>query len=118
MDPQSKMMEALNRLTKWRTVFTGWQLGTREKGDPEGDAVRDHREVSIIMRAELTALTGLLIEKGVFTVEEFQEAVAKEADQLNEDFARRFPGMRATDQGIELNAVELEHHGTMEGWRP
>ena len=39
--------EACNRLTKWRSVFAGWQLGTRAKGDPECDAVRDHREVTI-----------------------------------------------------------------------
>jgi hypothetical protein len=25
--------EALNRLTKWRAFFAGWQLGTRPKGD-------------------------------------------------------------------------------------
>jgi hypothetical protein len=59
MPPMTPGMKALNRLTKWRNVFVGWQLGTREKGDPEGDAVRDHREQSIILRAEVTALTGL-----------------------------------------------------------
>jgi hypothetical protein len=118
MDPQSKMLAALNRLTKWRTVFTGWQLGSRAKGDPEGDAVRDHREVTMIVRAEVTALVGLLVEKGVITIEEFQEAVAKEADLLSEDFARRFPGIKATDEGIEMNAAELARHGTMEGWKP
>mgnify|MGYP001587156880 CR=1 FL=1 len=45
------VMQKINRLTKWRTLFTGWQLGTRAKGDPEGDAVRDHREVTILLRA-------------------------------------------------------------------
>lgn len=44
----SDVQSALNRVTKWRSIFTGWQLGTRAKGDPEGDAVRDHRELSII----------------------------------------------------------------------
>lgn len=40
-----RTMNALNILTKWRVLFTGWQLGTRPKGDPEGDAVREHREL-------------------------------------------------------------------------
>jgi len=42
---------ALNVLAKWRAHFSGWQLGTRPKGDPEGDAVRDHREATILLRA-------------------------------------------------------------------
>jgi hypothetical protein len=61
----------LNRLAKWRTVFAGWQLGTRAKGDPESDAVRDHREATILQRAELTALTSLLIKKQIITAAEF-----------------------------------------------
>lgn len=51
--------DALNRLAKWRTVFAGWQLGTRARGDPESDAVRDHREATIMLRAEVNALTAL-----------------------------------------------------------
>ncbi len=115
MSPGTK---ALNRLAKWRNTFTGWQLGTRSKGDPEADAVRDHREQSIIMRAELTALTGLLLEKGVFTMEEFDAALAKEADQLSEDFARRFPGIKATDEGLTMDPIVMQREGTMKGWLP
>lgn len=111
-------MKALNRLAKWRNVFVGWQLGTRPKGDPEGDAVRDHREQSIILRAEMTALTGLLLEKGVFTPEEFDAALAKEADLLSADFARRFPGITATDDGLSMDPIVMTKHGTMKGWRP
>lgn len=118
MNSESKMRRALERLTKWRSVFAGWQLGTRSKGDPECDAVRDHRELTMILRAEQTALVGLLLEKGVFTVEEYQEAVAKEADLLNDDFARRFPGIRATYDGLKMDAVEMAAAGTMEGWKP
>ncbi len=70
-----KWYDALNRLTKWRTVFTGWQLGTRAKGDAEGDAVRDHREVTILLRCEMTVVTKLLIDNGFFTQEEWQEEV-------------------------------------------
>lgn len=54
----------LQKLCKWRSVFAGWQLGTRPDTDAECQAVRDHREVTMLMRAELSALTALLIEKG------------------------------------------------------
>lgn len=110
------MSAALNRLTKWRTVFAGWQLGTRAKGDPECDAVRDHREVTMLMRCELNALAGLLIEKGVFTVEEFQRRLDSEADHLSAQYARKFPGFKATDDGIDMNLAIARD--TMRGWRP
>lgn len=107
---------ATQRLAKWRTLFAGWQLGTRAKGDPEGDAVRDHREVTILLRAELSALLSLLCDKGVFTVEEFTAALEHEANLLSADLSRRFPGIRATDQGLEF--IPHIAADTMKGWRP
>lgn len=59
--PAARYERAVLRLTRWRTLFAGWQLGTRPKGDPECDAVADHRELSVLLRAEVTALTGLLL---------------------------------------------------------
>jgi hypothetical protein len=110
--------DKLERLCKWRTVFAGWQLGTRPKGDPEADAVRDHREVTILLRAEVTALTGLLIRKGIFTAEEFGAAIGDEAELLNADYERRFPGITTSALGVHLNAPVMQEHGTMKGWRP
>jgi hypothetical protein len=107
---------ALNRLTKWRMVFAGWQLGTRAKGDPESDAVRDHREVTIILRAEVTALTAILIQKGICTAAEINTALADEAELLNADYARRFPGFTATDDGMNLDVQRVAQ--TTKGWRP
>ncbi len=109
---------ALDRLTKWRAVFAGWQLGTRADTDPECRAVRDHREVTILLRAEVSTLTGLLIEKGVFTGEEFTAALEREAEQLSADYSRRFRGMKATDVGIQMDVAVMQEHGTMDGWLP
>lgn len=106
---------ALNILTKWRTIFTGWQLGTRPKGDPEGDAVRDHREVTILLRAESSALIGLLIAKGVFTLDEWRDALEREAGLLAKDFERRFPGVTATETGLTIDKRALPW---MKGWKP
>jgi len=113
-----KVDQALQKLTKWRTIFASWQLGTRDENDPECKALKDHREVTILLRAEVTTLTGLLIEKGVFTVKEFNDALGREADQLSADFARRFPGMEATERGIAMDIAKIREHGTMDGWLP
>lgn len=105
----------VNKLAKWRVLFAGWQLGTRAKGDPECDAVKDHREVTILMRAELNALVGLLVEKGVFTAEEFTERLGAEAEHLDSEYEKKFPGVRATDLGLEFDQRAIE---TMRGWKP
>jgi len=105
----------LERLCKWRVLLTGWQLGTRPEGDPECDAVRDHREATLILRVEMTALTRLLLDKGVVTVEEVQETVETEADLLCMALEVRFPGVKATDSGLELDKRAVE---TMKGWKP
>jgi hypothetical protein len=109
---------ALEKLTKWRAHFAGWQLGTRAKGDPESDAVRDHREVTILLRAEVSALTGLLIRKGVITAEEFDGALRFEANTLEHAYQRRWPGVAATADGLSYDLGEIRRAGWMEGWMP
>lgn len=111
-------LASLNRLAKWRSVFAGWQLGTRVDTDPESQAVRDHREVTILLRAEVSALTSILHAKGVFTTSELHDAVGREAEQLSADYSQRFRGMTATDAGIVMNLAEMQEHGTMDGWLP
>jgi|SRR5882724_162947 len=110
-----RTIRALNVLTKWRTLFTGWQLGTRPKGDPEGDAVRDHWEVTILLRAEMSALTGLLERRGVIDRGEWLIALEREAEKLSADYERRFPGVTATETGLTLDKRSLPW---MKGWKP
>lgn len=110
------LRQALERLAKWRAVFAGWQLGTRPKGDPESDAVRDHRELSIFTRAELSATTNLLIKKGVFTFEEFSAQLTEEAVALDVAYEKKFPGFNAEDYGIRMSLPDAAN--TMRGWKP
>jgi hypothetical protein len=105
----------LNRLAKWRVLLTGWQLGTRPKGDPEGDAVRDHREATLILQTVVQALDFLLVEKGVITAEELTAAVEQEADLKCMALEAKFPGVRATDDGLVLDGRATQ---TMKGWKP
>jgi hypothetical protein len=94
---------ALQRLTKWRTFFASWQLGTRSDTDGETKAVKHHREATILLRAEASALVGLLVSKGVFTEEEFKAALETEAGLLARDFERSFPGFRTSDTGLHMD---------------
>lgn len=118
MTQQDRMMAALERLGKWRNHFAGWQLGTRAKSDPESQAVRDHREVTILLRAEMSAMAGLLLRKGIITETEWQAALEREANDLSADYAARWPGVVATDIGLHYEPKVIERAGWMKGWLP
>lgn len=112
----AKCEAALNRLAKWRTVFAGWQLGTRSKEDAESQAVRDHREVTMLMRAEINAQTQLLVKKGIFTQEEFLTQLTEEAEVLSKVYESKFPGFSATDIGMKMDVAKAAE--TTKNWRP
>jgi hypothetical protein len=107
---------ALNRLAKWRSVFAGWQLGTRPRGDPEAEAVRDHREVTILLRAEVNALAALLIEHGAFSLEDWDKQLALEAAALERAYEKKFPGAHADDDGMHFDMARAQ--GWMAKFRP
>ncbi len=100
------MLDALNKLTKWRRFFASWQVGTTRTGDGAYRAVANHRELSILLRAEVNALTGLLIRKGVFTGEEFEDALEAEAKLLDHDYEEHYPGWRSSLDGLHLKMPE------------
>jgi hypothetical protein len=112
----SEKIDWINRLAKWRTVFAGWQLGTRAKTDPECQAVRDHRESTMIQRAELSAISSLLIEKGVITEDEFLERLNLAAKDLEGLYQKRFPGAKADDTGLQIDVAVFRE--TTKSWKP
>jgi len=135
---------ALSRLVKWRSVFAGWQLGTRaidEGGElaavrdhvditlvmqteisalrkvlrvdpvlckdaadlePNNilEGVRAHRATTLVMRAELNALLDVLVSNKVITIEQYQESMLAEIELATLELERRFPGAKATDNGM------------------
>lgn len=108
-------LDTLNRLTKWRSVFAGWQLGTRLDTDPECQAVRDHRDLTMLLRVEVSALVNLLMEEGAFTASEYAEQLRLEAEILMRAYEQKFPGARATDEGMTFDVPQWFE--TTKGWR-
>ena len=94
---------AMNRLAKWRGHYAGWQLGTRLATDPESQAVRDHREVTLMMRAELNALVRVLTDKNLVGEREWLDALTDEANRLNQALSERWPGAQATSEGMSYD---------------
>jgi hypothetical protein len=100
------MLAALGKLARWRRFFASWQLGTRLPADGEFRAVADHHELTILMRAEVSALTGVLLGKGVVTPEEWRDALELAAKQLDHDYEESYPGWRTTPGGMSTKLPE------------
>lgn len=109
---------ALNKLCKWRRFFASWQLGTRLESDGEARAVASHRELSILLRAEVNALTGLLIARGVFTQAEYGAALEAEAKRLDHDYEEQYPGWRSTADGMSMKFPEAAETMALLGFPP
>lgn len=95
-------MQMLNRLCKWRNYFAAWQFGSFAKGEREYDAIADHREMSIMTRVELNVICRLLVETKIVTLEQFRDALEAESVHLMEVYTDSFPGVFATDDGLEV----------------
>jgi len=94
---------AMQRLCKWRRVFAMWQLGRSVPfNSPVFEAVVDHREATMLLRAEHSALTNLLVKKGLFTQEEFEGQLAIECEHLCRAYERQFPGFKADNTGLVM----------------
>lgn len=98
----AECMRVSNKLAKWRNFFASWQLGTTSANDGRYRAIKNHYELSILMRADINAITGLLIKKGVFTQEEYTEAIIAESKRLDHDYEESYPGWSSDDDGMHM----------------
>lgn len=105
----ARVEAALQRLAKWRSAFAAWHLGVNalmDKDMPGSRAMRDLEEGRMFQRAEMSAMTALLVEKGLITKEEFNEQLIIEAGFLEKHFERMFPGFKAVDVGLDMKMPE------------
>jgi len=106
------MIDALNKLCKWRLIFAGWHRGsatliTGGKPTPGVAAMRDLMDKWLIMRVENSALAVLLRDKGIFTQEEFYNAIMKEAKILDKEMESVFPGFSTNEDGVVISDIKL-----------
>jgi hypothetical protein len=116
--PEQRSSAALNRLCKWRMFFTGWWLGAQPKTEGPVRALRDLTDARLILRTEMSALTALLIRKGIITAEEMNNQVAVEADHLIAALERKYPGFVTTDDGLSMRMPQAGQTMQREGFPP
>jgi hypothetical protein len=69
------------------------------------------------LRAEVSALTALLVKKGLVSVEEFRAQLETEAYLLDQMLEQKFPGWQSTEHGMACVDAQKANQ-TMKGWRP
>lgn len=90
----------LQRATRWRMLFAGRLFGTMPD-NPQASAAKDLFEKWIIMRAECSALAGLLIEKGLIEAMDFTNKIAHEAEMLDRMYEHMFDhSVRSEESGL------------------
>jgi hypothetical protein len=100
---ESAYLRATNRLCKWRAVLVGWMIGTKNQDEPGVKAHRDRADALLMLRVEVNALTALLIQKGLFTREEFMAQIVEECGHKERELEAMFPGYRTTDVGLSID---------------
>jgi len=90
-------------------------LQQREELQLPAEAVRDHREATILLRVEVSALAALLIDNGVFTTDDWASQLLEECRLLEEGYQKSWPGAASSDDGMVY-----DHRATewMQGWKP
>jgi hypothetical protein len=79
----------------------------------------DLLERCYFMRAELNALAGILIDKKVMTVTEWQKRVDEEMAHYFAAIAKDWPEIEFRDDGFIIKDVKaLQERSTREGWPP
>lgn len=106
--------DALQRVVRWHTVLAGRVLGSRAEDDPQCKGYRDIFDKMILLRVEMTAMTGLLLEKGIFTMDEFMEKCRTEAEELDKMYEKQFPGVQTHLNGIVIDPQVFVK--TTRGW--
>jgi hypothetical protein len=115
---ERKFDDASQKLGKWRSWFAGWQLGTRSDRDAECAAVKDHREITIFLRAEVNALTKVLLDQKVMTLEFWTETLLKEVEDLDHGYSQRFPGVRSSLDGLVYDLAKVRETMQRMNFRP
>lgn len=107
------------RLTQYARLACGRILGTTSSSNGGYKAIRSLDEARLLHRCELSALTTLLIEHGVFTNDEFREAFAHELEDTLTFLKGEWPEVDAEPHALIIRDIKAhQQRSRLEGWPP
>lgn len=111
------VIKAYNRLRQFGRLDFGRIFGTAGRENGRYRAMMGLFERSFAARVELNALVSLLVDRGVFTADEWLLAQKEEAAYLLELLAKEWPEVEIHSDGFVVKDVKALHERSKrEGW--
>lgn len=104
---QKELSAAMQKLCKWRMLFCGKWMGTASRTNTQAQCIRDVFSQLVLVRAEVNAITKILVDKKVVSHEEFCQVTIKEVELLDESYKQEFPGFESTSYGVQSTDIKL-----------
>lgn len=111
-EEQARPVNWVNRIRHWRTHIAQLVVGPAH-GTPPFAALEHMAEQQLLQRIETNAIVGILLTAGIVTKEDAGAIMQLEAQKLEAQLERRFPGFRATDEGIIAVLAVAQSNGHM-----
>jgi hypothetical protein len=106
-----RLRAAMEKLGKWRGLYAGWWFGTRRLDEAQARAARDNFDRTIMLRCEVNAFTALCLQKGLWSVGEWQQQLLEEIERMDAALEEKWPGFRTDSTGLIMTPAIA--HDTM-----
>lgn len=93
----------MNRVVQWKEVLANWQLGTKDDTDGSFRALQDLHDTNIRKGVKLEALVELLLAHRVIRPEDLIEKQIELAVRLDQSLEAKFPGVKSTESGLQVD---------------
>lgn len=98
----------MNRVVQWKEILANWQLGTKDDSDGSFRALQDLHDTTMRKSVKLEALVELLLSRGIIRPEDLLEKQIELAVRLDQSLEVKFPGVKVTDSGIQVDEDVFE----------
>ena len=116
----SILYRLLSKLRQYARFSVGRITGTTTAESGAYKQLLTAEEARLFHRVDINALTGLLIKKGVFTEEEWTDALIEEAKLKDKELAEEWPDITVASDGrsYTINLAKFQERCAREHWPP
>jgi hypothetical protein len=100
---KSYYVKLMDRVVHWKVVLANWQLGTRDLNNGTFQAIQDLHDNLLRKQVKLDAITEILVNRGFISPEALLEKQIEIAVRLDQNMESKFPGVKTTDAGLDVD---------------
>lgn len=100
---KSYCQKLMRRVSHWKIVFANWHLGTKDPSDGTFQAIQDLYDDLLRKQVKIDAAIEILTAKGILSPVAFLEKQIEVAVRLDQSLESKFPGVKTTDAGLDID---------------